>query len=147
MVAGIYLPFSPLARVLGFTALPGKYFVFLGVVTASYLLVVEAAKRRLASQIFDIVVSDICMPDMDGVELLRYSKEVSPSTTFLLITGVPTIDTAIDAVNYGADRYVVKGDRLLALTADAAVIETRSGSRLTFPRKIRPAGKCRSAGV
>ena len=47
VVAGIYLPFSPLARVLGFTALPGKYFVFLGVVTASYLLVVEAAKRRL----------------------------------------------------------------------------------------------------
>lgn len=73
----------------------------------------DAAKRRLASQIFDIVVSDICMPDMDGVELLRYCKEVSPSTTFILITGVPTIDTAIDAVNFGADRYVIKGDRLL----------------------------------
>jgi len=73
----------------------------------------EAAKRRLASQIFDIVVSDICMPDMDGVELLRYCKEVSPATIFLLITGVPTIDTAIDAVNFGADRYVIKGDRLL----------------------------------
>ena len=73
----------------------------------------EAAKSRLAAQIFDIVVSDICMPDMDGVELLRYSKEVCPSTIFILITGVPTIDTAIDAVNFGADRYVVKGDRLL----------------------------------
>jgi two-component system, NtrC family, response regulator PilR len=73
----------------------------------------EAAKRHLASRIFDIVVSDICMPDMDGVELLRYSKEVSPATVFLLITGVPTIDTAIDAVNFGADRYVIKGDRLL----------------------------------
>jgi two-component system, NtrC family, response regulator PilR len=73
----------------------------------------EDAKRRLASQVFDIVVSDICMPDMDGVELLRYCKEVSPSTVFILITGVPAIDTAIDAVNFGADRYVVKGDRLL----------------------------------
>jgi two-component system, NtrC family, response regulator PilR len=73
----------------------------------------EAAKSRLASQMFDIVISDICMPDMDGVELLRYSKEVSPSTIFILITGVPTINTAIDAVNFGADRYVVKGDRLL----------------------------------
>src|ERR1700685_400284 len=73
----------------------------------------EAAKRRLASQMFDIVVSDICMPDMDGVELLRHCKEISPATTFLLITGVPTVDTAIDAVNFGADRYVVKGDRLL----------------------------------
>lgn len=73
----------------------------------------EGAKRKLASQIYDIVVSDICMPDMDGVELLRYTKEMSPNTTFILITGVPTIDTAIDAVNFGADRYVIKGDRLL----------------------------------
>ena len=73
----------------------------------------QAAKRRLASQVFDIVISDICMPDMDGVELLQYSKEVSPATIFILITGVPTVDTAIDAVNFGADRYVIKGDRLL----------------------------------
>jgi two-component system response regulator PilR (NtrC family) len=73
----------------------------------------EMAKRRLASQVFDIVVSDICMPDMDGVDLLRYCKEMSPATSFILITGVPTIDTAIHAVNFGADRYVIKGDRLL----------------------------------
>ena len=73
----------------------------------------ETAKRMLATRMFDIVVSDICMPDMDGVELLRYCREVSPSTVFILITGVPTIDTAIDAVNFGADRYVIKGDRLL----------------------------------
>ncbi|MGH9747809.1 MAG: sigma-54-dependent transcriptional regulator [Candidatus Acidiferrales bacterium] len=73
----------------------------------------EDAKRRLASRVFDIVVSDICMPDMDGVELLRYCKEVSPASAFILITGVPTINTAIDAVNFGADRYVIKGDRLL----------------------------------
>jgi two-component system, NtrC family, response regulator PilR len=73
----------------------------------------EAAKRRLASQIFDIVVSDIRMPDMDGVELLRYCKELASSTKFVLITGVPTLDTAIDAVNFGADRYVIKGDRMI----------------------------------
>jgi two-component system response regulator PilR (NtrC family) len=73
----------------------------------------EAAKRRLASQVFDIVISDIRMPDMDGVELLRYCREISPATTFILITGVPTIDSAIDAVNFGADRYAIKGDRLL----------------------------------
>jgi len=73
----------------------------------------EAAKRQLSSRMFDIVVSDICMPDMDGVDLLRYCREVSPHSVFILITGVPTIDTAIDAVNFGADRYVIKGDRLL----------------------------------
>src|SRR5690242_21793957 len=58
----------------------------------------EAAKRRLESQVYDIVISDIRMPDMSGVDLLRYSKEVSPSTVFILITGVPTLGTAIEAV-------------------------------------------------
>ncbi|MFI5382400.1 MAG: sigma-54-dependent transcriptional regulator, partial [Tepidisphaerales bacterium] len=73
----------------------------------------EAAKRRLQSQIFDIVISDIRMPDMSGVDLLQFCKEVSPTSVFILITGVPTISTAIDAVNFGADRYVIKGDKLL----------------------------------
>jgi Mg2+-importing ATPase len=44
---GIYLPFSPLAGVLGFTPLPAGYFAFLAVATGAYLLLVEAAKRRL----------------------------------------------------------------------------------------------------
>ena len=44
---GIYLPFSPLAGMLGFTALPAGYFAFLAVATGAYLLLVEAAKRSL----------------------------------------------------------------------------------------------------
>jgi len=44
---GIYLPFSPLAHMLGFTPLPAAFFAFLAVATAAYLLLVEAAKRRL----------------------------------------------------------------------------------------------------
>jgi Mg2+-importing ATPase len=44
---GIYLPFSPLAGLLGFTPLPASYFAFLAIATAAYLLLVEAAKRRL----------------------------------------------------------------------------------------------------
>jgi two-component system response regulator PilR (NtrC family) len=72
----------------------------------------EAARRRIESQIFDIVISDIRMPGENGVELLRFAKEMSASTFVILITGVPTLETAIDAVNYGADRYVIKGDKL-----------------------------------
>jgi two-component system, NtrC family, response regulator PilR len=73
----------------------------------------DAARRRLQSQIFDIIISDINMADMTGVELLRYAREISPEAVFILITGVPTISTAIDAVNFGADRYVIKGDTLI----------------------------------
>src|SRR3989449_4209947 len=73
----------------------------------------ESARRRLESQIFDIVISDIRMPDTSGVELLKFTKEIAPSSVFLLITGVPTIDTAIAAINSGADRYVIKDHELV----------------------------------
>jgi two-component system response regulator PilR (NtrC family) len=72
----------------------------------------ETARRRIESQIFDIIITDIRMPGGTGVDVLRYAKEVSPSTFVILITGVPTLETAIDAVNAGADRYVIKGDKL-----------------------------------
>ena len=73
----------------------------------------ESARRRLQSQIFDIVISDIRMPDTTGVELLQFCKEISPSCYFLLITGVPTVETAIAAINSGADRYVIKDHDLV----------------------------------
>ncbi|HYL09860.1 MAG TPA: sigma-54 dependent transcriptional regulator [Candidatus Acidoferrales bacterium] len=74
---------------------------------------VEAAKKRIESQIFDIIVSDIRMPGGGGVDLLRFAKEVAPSCFFLLITGVPTLETAIAALNSGADRYVIKDHELV----------------------------------
>src|SRR5262245_26861658 len=60
---------------------------------------VEAAKRKLESQIFDIVISDVRMPGATGMDLLKFTKEISPSSFFLLITGVPTVETAIAAIN------------------------------------------------
>jgi two-component system response regulator PilR (NtrC family) len=74
---------------------------------------VETARRKLESNIFDIVISDIRMPGASGVDLLKFTKEVAPSTVFLLITGVPTIETAIAALNAGADRYVIKDHDLV----------------------------------
>src|SRR6202049_4953888 len=69
---------------------------------------VEGAKRKLESQIFDIIISDIRMPGEGGVDLLKFSKEIAPDCFFLLITGVPTVETAIAAINSGADRFVIK---------------------------------------
>lgn len=73
----------------------------------------DTARRALQSNIFDIIISDIRMPDGSGVELLAYAKEICPATVFLLITGVPTVETAIAAVNAGADRYVIKDHDLV----------------------------------
>src|SRR5213593_1217435 len=74
---------------------------------------VEAAKRKLESQIFDIIISDVRMPGESGVDLLKFAKEIAPGSFFLLMTALPALDTAIAALNSGADRYVVKGDALV----------------------------------
>ena len=74
---------------------------------------VEAAKRKLESQIFDIIISDVRMPGESGVDLLKFAKEIAPGSFFLLMTALPALDTAIAALNSGADRYVVKGDSLI----------------------------------
>ena len=69
---------------------------------------VEAAKRKLESQIFDIIISDIRMPGENGVDLLKFAKEIAPGSFFVLMTALPALDTAIAALNSGADRYVIK---------------------------------------
>src|SRR5216110_122001 len=69
---------------------------------------VDAAKRKLESQIFDIIISDIRMPGEDGVSFLKFAKEIAPDSFFVLMTALPALDTAIAALNSGADRYVIK---------------------------------------
>jgi two-component system response regulator PilR (NtrC family) len=75
---------------------------------------VEAAKRKLEGALYDVIISDVRMPGETGVELLRYVREVAPDAYFVLITGVPTLETAIAAANEGANRYVIKDHDLVA---------------------------------
>src|ERR1700745_50352 len=75
---------------------------------------VAAAKRKLESQIFDIVISDVRMPGESGVDLLKLAKEIAPACFFLLITGVPNVETALAAINSGAARFVIKDHELVA---------------------------------
>src|SRR6516162_83842 len=69
---------------------------------------VESARRKLEGSLFDIVISDIKMPGGSGLDLLRFAKEVAPDSFFLLMTALPDLDTAVDALNSGADRFVIK---------------------------------------
>jgi two-component system, NtrC family, response regulator PilR len=74
---------------------------------------VEAARRKLESSLFDIIISDVRMPGATGVDLLRFTREIAPDSYFVLITGVPTLETAIAAANEGANRYVIKDHNLV----------------------------------
>ncbi len=74
---------------------------------------VDAAKRKLEGALYDIIISDVRMPGATGLELLNFTREIAPDSYFVLITGVPTLETAIAAANQGANRYVIKDHDLV----------------------------------
>ncbi len=73
----------------------------------------QAAKAKIESHAYDLIISDIRMPEMSGLELLEHARATKNRTPFILMTAVPTVATAIKAVNLGAYRYVVKTDSLV----------------------------------
>ena len=73
----------------------------------------QAAKEKVDSQPYDLIVADIRMPEVTGLELLEHARAAKIRTPFILITAVPTMSTAIQAVNLGAYRYVIKTDSLV----------------------------------
>lgn len=68
----------------------------------------EAALRLVEGDIFDLVMTDMKMPGLDGLELLRAVKEVSPRTIVLMITAFATTENAVEAMRAGAYDYLTK---------------------------------------
>ena len=66
------------------------------------------ALERIRGQRYDTIVSDIRMPGGDGISLLRAARHQDPHLPFVLMTGAPTVETAISAVEHGALRYMQK---------------------------------------
>ncbi|MBI5902513.1 MAG: response regulator, partial [Deltaproteobacteria bacterium] len=61
---------------------------------------------------YDIVITDLMMPRMDGITLLMKIKELDPSILVIIITGYSTIETAVKAIEAGAYDYIAKPFRL-----------------------------------
>ncbi len=73
----------------------------------------KAGLTKIESGVYDIIISDIRMPDLSGIELLERARETGSRAPFILITAVPTLTTAVQALNLGAYRYVIKTDKLV----------------------------------
>ncbi|MEY2932253.1 MAG: hypothetical protein RL033_3002 [Pseudomonadota bacterium] len=68
----------------------------------------EAALHTFRSKEFDVIVTDIAMPQMDGIQLLRQLREHDADVPVVLITGEPAVSTAVKALEYGAFHYLTK---------------------------------------
>jgi DNA-binding NtrC family response regulator len=66
------------------------------------------AVELLETQLFEVAVVDIHLPEMDGVELLRHLKRHDPSIEVLMMTGDPTVATAVETLKLGAYDYLTK---------------------------------------
>jgi DNA-binding NtrC family response regulator len=71
-----------------------------------------AALELLKREAFHVVLSDLKMPRMSGVELVRQLQEVAPFTMGIIFTGYATIETAVEAIKAGAYDYVTKPFRV-----------------------------------
>lgn len=66
------------------------------------------ALEKLQAEPADVIISDVKMPDMDGIELLRAVREFLPDTGMVMMTAFATVDTAREAFKLGADDFIQK---------------------------------------
>jgi len=75
------------------------------------------AVRKTEEKFYNLALIDIRLPDMEGVELLTKIKETKPKMRKVIITGYPTLQNAVEALNKGVDAYIMKPldmDKMLA---------------------------------
>jgi len=71
----------------------------------------ETGKRALElfrRKTYDLVLADLCLPDIDGMEVIKEVRQQRPQTRVIVITGYATVASAIDALKLGASDYLQK---------------------------------------
>ena len=93
----------------------------------------KEAIQKSKAKFFNLALLDIKLPDMEGTKLLTTMQEGMPKMVKIMVTGYPSLDNAVEALNQGADAYVmkpVKPDRLLALIEEK-LEEQRQTDKMT----------------
>jgi DNA-binding NtrC family response regulator len=68
----------------------------------------QKAVEKSKTQFYHLLLLDIKLPDMEGTQLLTAIKDTTPKMVKIIITGYPSLDNAVEAVNKNADGYVIK---------------------------------------
>jgi DNA-binding NtrC family response regulator len=99
-----------------------------------------AALESLRRDFFQVVLSDLKMPQMSGLELLQQMKEVAPSTVGIIFTGYATIETAVQAIKAGAYDYVKKPfqlDEVLVVLQRALEFRRLNYENITLRKQLK----------
>ena len=94
----------------------------------------EEAMQVLQHETFDIVITDLQMPGISGLQLIEEARKTHPHSAFLIVTGMSDIRVGIDAMKRGADDYLVKPFPLDALVASVGRAQTLKELRLEVER-------------
>jgi len=68
----------------------------------------KEAIEKSETKFYNLALIDIRLPDMEGTELLTAIKETTPKMVKIIMTGYPSLQNAVEAVNKGADAYILK---------------------------------------
>ena len=90
----------------------------------------ESGLAAMQSTLFDLVLTDLRMPGIDGMDVLRHIRETTPEVPVIMITGHATLDSAVEAMKAGAHHYIAKPFRL-----DEAREVVRSALELSRARR------------
>lgn len=93
----------------------------------------KEAIQKSKAKFYNLALLDIKLPDMEGTKLLTTMHENMPRMVKIMVTGYPSLENAVEALNHGADAYVikpVKTEKLLALIEEKLEVQ-RQAEKMT----------------
>jgi DNA-binding NtrC family response regulator len=97
----------------------------------------EALEKLKANQKVDVIILDVKMPGMDGIETLREIKKAHPLIEVIMLTGHATVETGIEGMKLGAFDYLMKPcdiEQLMAKVQEAKAKKRRHEEKITQAR-------------
>lgn len=102
----------------------------------------ESARKAITENNFDLLITDLKLPDDSGLDLLEFARKVSPNTKVILMTAYSEVDTAVKAIKRGALDYISKPFRpeelLMVIEEDSSKLNPTDESTISSKTNFKP---------
>ncbi|MCD6288516.1 MAG: sigma-54-dependent Fis family transcriptional regulator, partial [Candidatus Hydrogenedentes bacterium] len=92
---------------------------------------------RFRDDVYDLVLTDLKMPDINGIEVVRTVRQIAPATSVIVMTAYGTIETAVEAIRLGAFDYITKplSPDVIEITVERALDHARLAEEVRYLRQ------------